>query len=57
MEAFHNVNNVSPNFDMKLGWLYGLRSEERMLLGYICDDCILNSFLKYSSCRCQEKIP
>ena len=27
-EAFYNVNYVRTNFDMNLGWLNGLRSEE-----------------------------
>ena len=56
-EALHNVNNII-NFDMNLGWLNALRSEESiMLLGYIYNDFILNLFLKHSSCTSQEKLP
>ena len=28
-----------------------------ILLGYIYKDIILNLFLKYSSCTCQEELP
>ena len=56
MEACYNVNNVRTNFDMNLGWLNGLRPAESILLSYIFNDFILNLFLKYSSCTCQEKL-